>query len=669
MSHQSRAASRIRTTCPRDCYDACGVMVTRFADGRISVTGDPGHHISQGALCGKCSIAYNGAWRDPSLRLSRPLRRAGRKGEGRFEAISWEDAISEVASRLGTIIAKDGAASILHTHYTGTCSLIAGTFPCRFFNRIGATEIDPDTVCNKAGHVALSLMFGTSTHGFDPRTARDARYVLVWGANPSATAPHIDAGWLSAPHLSTIVVDPVRHQTAERATIHLQLRPGTDAALAFGLLHAIRAAGRLDRAFLAAHSEGWDEVETALDGTTTAWASAETGVPQRLIEEAARLYAEGPSLLWLGQGFQRQRNGGNAMRAAALLPVATGQIGSPGRGFLYLNGSDFRGIDGDYLAGAAISKAPRPVSHMEIADRTASPATKALFTWNTNIAASSPDQDRLRAALKREDLFQVTLDLFMTETAGTADLVLPAASFLEFDDLVLSYFHHTVSAQVKALEPPGAALPNQEIFRRIAKAMGLSDPALHETDGEILASLMDQLGLGLSFADLAARGTVDCRAEPGIAFADLKFPTRSGRIEIASDRFARRGVPRAPQPIADPPPPAGRFRLLSPAGDWLMNSSYGNDPKIVARMGGPGVVMHPEDARAARLEAGDRVVLAGGDGRLELTLAVADSVPRGALLSHKSRWGTNVNALHRGEKSDLGESTSVHSTEVTIGKH
>jgi anaerobic selenocysteine-containing dehydrogenase len=497
------AATTIRTTCPRDCYDACGVVVKLAADGTVNVVGDPAHNVSRGALCGKCSIGYNGVWRDPSIRLTRPLKRVGAKGTGRFEPTSWDAALTDIANRLNTIRGSDGAASIVQTHYTGTCSLIAGTFPLRFFNSIGATEVDPDTVCNKAGHAALQLMYGESTRGFDPRTIDGSKCVMIWGANPSTSAPHVHQYWLSETAVPKIVVDPIRHETAAAADMHLQLYPGTDGALAFAMLHVIRAVGRIDRTFLAAHSHGWEEIEGQLDACTPAWGEATTGVPTRLIEDAALLYAEGPSLLWMGQGFQRQSFGGNAMRAVGILPAATGNIGRYGAGFLYLNGWDTRGVDAGYLTAAHLKPAAaQTISHMDLAGRLESPETKALITWNNNIAVSSPEQRRLRRALERDTLLQVTLDLFQTETANYADYVLPAASFLEFDDVVMSYFSASISAQVKAVPPLGESLPNQEIFRRLATAMGLTDPELFETDDGMIATLLDQAKPGLTFAKI-----------------------------------------------------------------------------------------------------------------------------------------------------------------------
>ncbi len=664
----------VLTTCPRDCYDACGIAVVKRNGSVAHVRGDPDHAVARGRLCPKCSNGYNREWLDPAARLLRPLVRAGAKGEGRFEETSWEDAIAVVASRLGEIVERHGADTILNTHYTGTLGLIAFGFPMRFFNRLGATEVDPDTVCNKAGHVALDYVYGTSETGFDPRTARDADCILVWGANPSHSAPHQHEHWLSEAPGKVVVVDPIRTDTAAAADLHLQPFPGSDAALAFALLHVIVRDGLADRAFLRDHTVGWDELEPLLRDCSPAWGEPVTGVPAGLIEEAALLYGRGPSLLWLGQGLQRQRTGGNVMRACALLPAVSGNLGRPGTGFLYLNGSDLRGIDSGYVTGAHLAVDPPPaVSQMDLAARLEdAERARALVAWNINVAASNPEQGRLRRALARDDLFTVAIDLFPTDTTDLADVVLPAASFLEFDDLVCSYFHLTVSAQVGAIEPLGDSLPNQEIFRRLAAAMELEDPELLEPDADILAELLRQTGLGVSFEELARVGTVPICAEPLVQFADLAFPTPSGRVEIASVRAEADGHTRVPQPTADSRPGEGRLRLLSPASGWLLNDSFANVARIAHRIGPATVELHPDDAASRGLADGAEALLESAVGSLRLTVKLRPDLPRGVALSYKGRWprrepgGATVNALVPGVKADMGESTSVHGTEVTV---
>jgi anaerobic selenocysteine-containing dehydrogenase len=633
-----RDAIAIRTTCPRDCYDACGMLVKTGLDGTVNVVGDPDHDVSRGALCGKCSIGYNGVWRDPAARLKHPSKRVGRKGAGAFKPISWDEALGDIAKHLNAILASDGGDAILQTHYTGTCSLIAGTFPLRFFNRIGATEVDPDTVCNKAGHVALQLMYGESTRGFDPRTIDGTNCVMIWGANPSTSAPHVHQYWLGETDVPKIVVDPIRHDTAVEADIHLQLYPGTDGALAFAMLHAIHAADRIDRDFLARNAIGFDEIESQIDACTPAWGEAVTGVPARLIEEAARLYANGPSLLWMGQGFQRQTFGGNAMRAVALLPAATGNLGKYGAGFLYLNGWDTRGIDGDYLIAAHLQpEQAESISHMDLARRLESPETKAIITWNNNIAV----------------------------------YVLPAASFLEFDDVVMSYFNASISAQVKALSPIGESLPNQEIFRRLSRAVGLNDPELFETDANLIATLLDQAKPGLTFDALARVGTIAYPEAPVVQYERHDYRTPSGKVELAGDAFVAAGLPRAPFASAEARPEGGELRLLSPASKWLMNSSFGNDPKILKQLGEDEALMHPDEARSRGLAGGALIKIGNPTGTITLKLALSEDVPRGVILAYKSRWtvngaDSNVNALNPGQKADLAESCAVHSINVSV---
>ena len=673
----SAAREVIKTTCPRDCYDSCGIAVIRRGGRVTRVLGDPDHHVARGALCGKCAVAYNGVWLDAERRLATPLVRGGAKGEGTFAPVPWDEALSLIATRIGEILRTRGGGVIAHTHYTGTCSAIAGNFPSRFFNRIGALEIDPDSVCNKAGHTALGLIFGSSLDGFDPRSAADARCIVVWGANPSSSAPHAHKNWLFESKSKVIVVDPVRHETAARAHLHLKPFPGSDAALAFALVHVIARDGRLDRDFIDKHVAGWNEIEDEIASMTPERAASLTGIAAETILEAARLYADGPSLLWLGQGVQRQRTGGNVVRAVSLLPISTGNIGKAGAGLLYMNGFDSRGVRPDYLSAAHLRPldAPSPLSHMDLAGHLAdSSACAALFTWNNNIVASNPEQRRLAGALRRDDLFHVAIDLFHTDTTRFADVVLPAASFLEFDDLVVPYFFYDVSAQVKVKEPPGDALPNQEIFRRLARALHLNDPELQESDRDILAELMRCTRLDLSFDELARIGTVSWHPrEPVIPFADRKFSTPSGRIEVASDRFVAAGVLRTPQATSDPRPSEGRLRVLSPASAWLMNSSYGNDDRVRALHGAATATIHPDDARRLGVAPGEAVELVNETGQLgPLTLVVSDAVSAGTALVPKGRWpglersGVNVNVLNPGEKADLAGSTAVHSVEAIL---
>lgn len=665
----------ILTTCPRDCYDSCGIAVVKRNGVVSQVRGDPAHPISRGTLCPKCSLGYNHEWRDPAVRLTRPLRRTGRKGAGRFEPVSWETAVSAIAERLTGILARSGPHTILNTHYTGTISLLASFLPMRFFHRLGAAEVTPDTICNMAGHAALGYMYGSSLDGFDPRTVDEAACILVWGTNPAISGPHVFEHWLRTAPGTVVVVDPIRTDTARAAHLHLQPYPGSDAALAFAMLHVMHREGLLDRSFIEAHTLGWDELECQLADCSPEWGEGATGVPAAKIEQAARLYARGPSLLWLGQGLQRQRHGGNIMRACAVLPAATGNLCKPGAGLLYLNWNlGARGIDEAYLAAPHLRKAPATaVSQMDLAGCLEDAGrSQALFCWNINIAASNPQQGRLRASLAREDLFTVVLELFQTDTADYADFVLPAASFLEFDDLVASYFMPSLSAQVKVMEPPGEALPNQEIFRRLSRAMGFPEPELFESDAQVLAESMRRSGLGRDFASLAAAGTIPVPPVPAIQFDGMAFPTPSGKVEIASARAEGDGHPRVPHPIVDPRPADSRLRLLSPASPWHLNDSFGNVEKARLQAGTASVCLHPEDAAALGLQEGGEALLHNETGRLRLRVALSDAVPRGVALSHKGRWpgressGANVNVLNPGAKTDMGESTCVHGVEVTV---
>ena len=669
-------AQDVRTTCPRDCYDACGALVrvdqTNPPAQIVHVRGDPDHPVSRGKLCRKCTLAYNGVFLDPASRLATPLVRSGPKGSRAFEAVSWDEATGLVAERLNAI-REDDPARIVYSHYTGSFALLSYYFPMRLMRALGATEVAPDTICNDAGHAALGYVYGTSLDGFDPRTATDASCILVWGANPSASAPHQHEHWLSEHPCPVVVVDPVRTATAESAELHLQPFPGTDAALAFGLMHVLARDGLVDHAFLRDHAIGGDALLEVCAPCDPGWTAAQTGVAACAIERAAHLYGAGPSLLWIGQGLQRQPRGGNVVRAVAALPALTANLGRRGSGFLYLNGAGNRGIDEDDLSGVtAYPAVPDAISHMELPAALESHSRAAAFVcWNVNPLASCPEQARLRRALHREDLFTVVCELFATDTADLADVILPAASWLEFDDIVVPYFHRALAAQVKAAEPLGQSLPNSEIFRRIAGAMGLTDSPLFEQDAEILERVTAGSTVAVdSFAELAAQGTV--WAPPAVQFADLRFPTPSGLIELASTAAEADGHGLLPSPAGDARPAAGRLRLLSPASPWSINASFSNDAKVARQAGALTLSLTARDAADRGLQTGSIATIRSDTGELRAPVTITDALPDGVALIPKGGWpklepcGANVNALTRAVASDMGASTTVHGLEVTV---
>ena len=667
----------IKSNCPRDCYDGCGILV-HLEDGKQPrVTGDPDHPVSRGKLCDKCGISYNGVWQDENARLLTPLRRTGPKGSGQFEPISWDNALSTIAQKFNGIINEKGAEAILGMQYSGTLSMLAYMFPNRLMHKLGAARVDYSTICNAAGSMAWHLLYGDgAAMGFDPRTARDASCILVWGANPSHSAPHMHKHWLKDSPARVVVIDPVRTATAAEADLHLQPRPGTDAALAFALLHALRENGSFDDSFIAEHCVGAPELETEIERCTPQWGEQQTGVPAADILRAAEIYGAGPSLLWVGQSLQRQPMGGNVMRSAGLLPALTGNIGKPGAGFYYLNYTPFLiGGDPDYLEGAQLAAGEtKIVTAMDLADRLLDPEEfKAFLVWNTNPLASCSNQQKLRQACAREDLFTVAIDCFSTDTTGYADIILPAASFLEFDDLTFSYFNLCVGAQSKVREPMGEALPNQEIFRKIARAMKIDEPALYEEDMEVIGTLLQQMGRDHDFAELQRMGHFFVNDdEPVIFYEDLQFSTPSGRIEIASEQAEAMGLPRVPHAQVDPAPAQGQFRLISPASNWRLNDSYANEPKAAKRAGPAQLILCAQDAALIGVADGAPVSVSTDIGSIQLLARIDEMVLPGTVLSYKGRWpslepgGQNLNFIHVGRKCDMAESTSVHGMLVSV---
>ena len=471
-----------------------------------------------------------------------------------------------------------------------------------------------------------------------------------------------------------IAVDPIAHDTARQADLHLQLRPGTDAALAFGLLHVIKNAGLFDHTFIERHVLGFERLQADIDDATPELHRAADGRAGGA-DRTGRYDVLREGLRCSGSARACSASRAAAMCSAPpLLNIATGHLGKPGAGFCYMNGPETRGVDYSFLMAADLRKdGGCRISHIDLAaDLESAEKSRALFTWNNNIVASSPAQARLRKAITREDLFTVVTDLFMTDTAIFADYVLPAASFLEFDDLIFPYFHDTVSAQVKAAEPIGQALPNQEIFRRLARAMGYNAEELFETDESMLTRLIAQTSFKGSFEDLKSVGTVALCEKPLVHFEALNFNTPSGKIEVYSQRMEDLGQPPVPVPHADPVPGGDKVRVLSPASAWQMNSMYGNTEAVRKRIGEPTVYLSEGDAARRGLDDGDAVVLENAAGSLHLKLQISPNVPKGVALVYKGNWPrfsgdvANVNILNPGMRSDIAESTAVHGVEASL---
>src|SRR5688572_13267678 len=538
----------VKSVCPLNCPDSCGI-VTEVADGRVvRTTGDPDHPITRGWLCRKGG-RYLERHTSPD-RLLYPLRRVGTKGEGRFERISWDAALDLIAERWQAIIAEWGAEAILPYGYSGTMGVVQRTAgERRFLNRLGASVLDR-SICSEAGHAAMKATLGGS-YGADPEDVPNSRLVLIWGYNPAATNPHAVPLIQEAKRngATVVVIDPRVTASTRFADWHLQPYPGTDGALALGLIHLLIQEGLEDRAFLEASTVGWAALRERAAEYPPERVAAITRLPEASIRRLARLYAERPpGMIATGPGLQRHTNGGQAMRCLLALPAVTGQYGRSGGGLLYNNryltwDPELLGHDRELRRGT-----PRTISINQIGEAllSADPPVKSLLVVNGNPAAVAQSQAKLTQGLLRDDLFTVVHEVFPTDTVRYADVVLPATMQLEQLDLHLSYWSLHLRLNLPAVAPPGEARSNLDLYQSLARRMGFTEPSLYATPEEIVRELLQSpspLLEGVTWerlmADSAVRLTLPTR--PWVPFADGRFPTRSGKIELYSEDLAREG--------------------------------------------------------------------------------------------------------------------------------
>jgi anaerobic selenocysteine-containing dehydrogenase len=672
----------VRGACPHDCPDTCALLTTVEHGRAIAIRGAPDHPATAGVLCTKVARYLDRTYSDQ--RVLHPMRRVGRKGEGRFARISWDEALDEIATRFADIAAgDDGPQAILPYSYAGTMGLLQyGSMDRRFFNRLGASLLDR-TICASAGKAGWTSVIGAAV-GMDFEQYENSRLILIWGSNPIASNLHF---WTRAQEAKRrgarlVAIDPYRSATAEKCHEHVALMPGTDAALALAMMHVLIAEELVDRDYVERYTSGFDALAARAAEWAPSRAAAVCGIAESQIVALAREYGTTrPAAIRVNYGMQRAAGGGNAVRAIACLPALVGAWRDPAGGALLSSSGtypvDHRALERpDLLQGS-----PRTINMSAIGDAlldARDPPLRAIYVYNSNPVAVAPESGKVRAGFAREDLFCVVHEIFQTDTADFADILLPATTQLEQVDVHTSYGHLYALANNKAIEPLGEALPNTEVFRRLAARMGFTEPCFRDTDEDMARVAFrrdDARARDLDWDTLKDAGwqrlAVPAQYAP---FANGGFPTRSGRCELATEAL---GAPQfiAPRESASSNPAlARRFPLafISPPARNFLNTSFANLPAFVSEEGTPRLDIHPRDAAARGIADGDRVRIFNDRGSFTATARVGERAREGVVVAPSIWWqklspdGRNANAVTSQALTDLGAGATFYDCLVEV---
>jgi anaerobic selenocysteine-containing dehydrogenase len=686
----AEALKVVKNVCPLDCPDACGMVVTVRDGAAVELKGDPDHPFTRGFLCRKMARYLDRVYSE--RRLTHPMKRVGAKGEGRFERISWDEALETIAGGFRRIAASsDGPRAILPYSYFGTMGKIqASSLDRRFFHRLGASQLDR-TICATAGGLGYEYTVGRGRLGADPLAASRCKFLVNWGSNTVDTNSHLWSLMVEArkKHGATIVtVDPYRSSTAARSDWHIQPRPGTDAALALGLMHVIFRDGLEDRDYLERATVGAPLLRgRVMDEYPPERVAGITGVDVETIEAfARRLATEQPSLIRLNYGMQRHHGGGMAVRTIACLPAVIGSWRHHGGGAL-LSTSGAYDFNAARLARPDLSPpGTRVVNMNQLAEalqgELPGPPVRALYVYNSNPAAVAPKQAKVLEGLRRDDLFTVVHELFPTDTVDYADIVLPATSQLEHVDLMGSYGHHEVMYNPRAIEPLGECRSNADVFRGLAARMGF-EPELFPDDDTLIREALDggPTLSGITVERLKAENSIRLNIpEPYAPFADGVFPTPSGKCELYSERMARDGfdpLPTYTPPLEDPqsrPDLATRhpIQLLSPPRPSFLNSTFADSLRHRGTAGDPTVEMADADAEARGVADGAWVEVFNARGSFHARAAISGAVRPGVAVAAGIYWNKlspglrNVNATTSSALSDMGGGATFFDNLVEI---
>jgi anaerobic selenocysteine-containing dehydrogenase len=665
-----------RVVCAHDCPDLCSLLA-HVEDGRITrIQGDPDHPITAGFACAKVN-------RDMEMvhspdRLATPLKRTGPKGEGKFAAITWDEALDEITARWKQIITESGPEALLGYAYSGHTGAMNRGLINGLFYALGASRLEDGTICDSCCIEAWQKTVGP-VGGADPETVVHSDLVVSWGCDIMTTNVHfwtkIEA--LRARGLKVVVIDPRRSRTGERADWHIPIRIGTDAALALGVMHILVRDELCDRDFISKHTLGFDRLERdVLPRFTPDRVAAITGISVSDIERFAALYgtAKAP-FLRLGEGMSRLAKGGQAFRAVCLLPGVTGAYGKLGGGAL-LYTSDACGLNQAAFRRPSGPETARLVNHVRLGDALLNlkdPPIRGLLVAANNPAVSNPDVGKVRRGLAREDLFTVVHDPFLSMTARYADIVLPAATYLETEDFYRAYGNYYMQYAPRAIEPQGKAWSNVRLAQALATRMGLTDPVFHMPESELLHELFrGATGAAAAIDSIKVRdaGPINIAPKDGQNFA-----TPSGKLEFYSEQLAAAGQSPMPnwQPDADDEEQARRWplRLLTSPGFFQAHTAYSSVPFLRTREGAPVCVLNPADAAARKLSDGQQVRLFNDLGKIGLVLRISDEVQPGVVHVPGQRRddetvsGT-INMLCSDRYTDIGAGATYQSTWLEV---
>jgi anaerobic selenocysteine-containing dehydrogenase len=706
------ARTTVVGACPHDCPDTCSILTT-VEDGKaIAVRGNPDHPFTRGRLCVKVNNYEERVYSDK--RVLYPLKRVGPKGSRQFQRISWDEAIETIATRWKSIIAEHGAQAILPYSYLGTQGIINGlNVGDPLFNKLGAT-VSERTFCDSGSCTAYMMTIGP-TPGVDPESFVHSKYILLWACNTLGTNSHhwpfIEQARKAGAKL--VVIDPVRTRTARLADWHIPIRPGTDAALAMAMIHVIIKENLVDRDYIDKHTVGYDELAERASTYTPEFASQETGIPVDDIVKLAREYATTPpAVVRIGVAVERHAGGGQTVRAIACLPGLIGAWKHVGGGLLQLPIWAFP-VKWEVLMRPELApEKMRVLNSWRLGPALTGelgfdPPIKALFVYNANPMAMVTEQAKLEQGLEREDLFTVVSEHFLTDTAKYADLVLPATTQLEQKDIMFSWGHLYLSYNNPAIEPLGEAVPNTELFRRLAKAMGIEDPSFYRTDDEMIEASLDWTNpvlQGITLEDVKAKGYARLTmpsADDWAPHREGNFPTPTGKCEFKSTitgggNFVvplfrqgyngdQDGTPVDALPHYIPPNENSRtapalakrypLSLISPKSHAFLNSNYGNLPAQTAQAGEEqAVFIHPNDAEPRGIVAGTPIRVFNDRGSFEAFATLSPEVMPGVVMAPSGYWhrsnrkGGTVHALTPPAFADLGRAPTFSDVLVEVGR-